>query len=105
MRPSTTRKTSRASRPRSKSVNLDRLSCLPRTSVAHATFGIFDGLQRLPHAETRIAALACALLLAARRYGVSPNKLWETANNIMHDADKKQVPEFAGAARYLREEM
>ena len=88
-------------------MNLDRLNSLPLGATAQSTFAVFSTLQTPVHGsnEQRIAALACATLLAARRMGVNPNKLWELANNLIHGADGKQVPEFAGAARYLKEEF
>lgn len=88
-------------------MNLDRLNSLPLGPTAQSTFAVFSTLQVPQHVsnEQRIAAMACATFLAARRFGVNPNKLWEVANNLIHGADGKQVPEFAGASRYLREEM
>jgi hypothetical protein len=88
-------------------VNTDRLNNVPLSETAQSTFAIFSELQMPQHDsnEQRVAALACATLLAARRFGVNPNKLWELANNLIHGADGTQVPEFAGAARYLREEF
>ncbi len=88
-------------------MNVDRLNSVPLSSTAQSTFAVFDQLQLPQHDsnEQRLAALACATFLAARRFGVNPNKLWELANNLIHGADGKQVPEFAGSARYLREEF
>lgn len=88
-------------------MNIDKLNNVPLADTAQSTFAIFDRLQGFEHGsnEQRVAAVACAALLVSRRYGVNPNKMWELANNIIHGADGKQVPEFAGAARYLREEF
>lgn len=88
-------------------MNIDKLNNVPLGATAQSTFAVFDALQRPHHDsnEQRIAALFCAAFLAARRFGVNPNKGWELANNLIHGADGKQVPEFAGAARYLREEF
>lgn len=88
-------------------MNLDKLNSLPLSATAQSTFAVFSTLQ-VPHHdsnEQRLAAMACAVFLAARRFGVNPNRLWELANNMIHGADGKQVPEFAGAARYLKEEF
>jgi len=88
-------------------MNLDKLNSLPLGATAQSTFAVFSTLQTPNHDsnEQRIAALFCAAFLAARRLGVNPNKGFELANNLIHGADGKQVPEFAGAARYLREEF
>lgn len=86
-------------------MNIDKLNDVPRAQAAQTTFGILDQFDRQKVRPEMIAAsTACLMMLVARRYGVSPQKLWEVANNLIHDADKKQVPEFAGVARYLREE-
>lgn len=87
-------------------MNPDRLSNVPLAKTAQNTFGIFSLLQGDENStEDRIAAIVCAAYLVARRYGVNPLRLHELANNIVNGADGKQVPEFAGASRYLREEM
>lgn len=88
-------------------INLDILNSVPLASTAQSTFAVLNELQFDRHGtnEQRIAAAACAVFLMARRFNVSPNKLWEIANRVIHGADGKQVPEFAGAARYLREEF
>jgi hypothetical protein len=88
-------------------MNLDKLNNLPLAQTAQSTFAVFDALQHERHDsnEQRIAAMFCAAFLAARRFGVNPNKCWELANNLIHGADGKQVPEFAGAERYLKEEF
>lgn len=88
-------------------MNFDRLNSVPLAATAQSTFAVFDTLQLPSHSsnEQRVAAIFCAALLAARRFGVNPNKGWELANNLIHGADGKQVPEFTGAARYLREEF
>jgi hypothetical protein len=88
-------------------MNLDKLNNLPLAETAQSTFAVFNELQLPQHDsnEQRLAAMACATFLAARRFGVNPHKLWELANNLIHGADGKQVPEFAGAARYLKEEF
>lgn len=88
-------------------MNLDKLSNVPLAKTAQSTFAVISEMQMPQHDsnEQRVAAMACALFLVARRFGVNPNKLWETANNLIHGADGKQVPEFAGAARYLKEEF
>ena len=87
-------------------MNTDRLNNLPLAATAQSTFAVFSNLQMPTHGtdEQRLAALACALNLAARRYGINPNKLWELSNRLIHGVDGQQVPEFPGAARYLREE-
>lgn len=88
-------------------MNLDKFSNLPLAATAQSTFAVINALQMPQHDsnEQRMAAAACALFLMARRFGMNPNKLWETANNLIHGAEGKQVPEFAGAARYLKEEF
>jgi TRAP-type uncharacterized transport system substrate-binding protein len=88
-------------------VNLDILNNVPLAETAQSTFAVFNALQTDNHntPEQRIAAMACAMFLAARHMGVSPVKLWEVANNLIHGADGKQVPEFRGAARYMKEEF
>lgn len=88
-------------------MNTDRLNSVPLSATAQSTFAVFNALQTDNHGtpEQRIAAMACAMLLASRHMGVSPAKLWEVANNLVHGADGKQVPEFKGAARYMREEF
>jgi hypothetical protein len=87
-------------------MNTDILNNLERAEVARTTFGIIDGLQKATQRpELATAALSCAFLQLCRGLNVSPQSLWETANNLIHDADKKQIPEFAGVLRYVREEM
>ena len=88
-------------------MNIDKLNSVPLAATAQSTFAVINTLQFERHGsnEQRVAAAACAVFLMARRFGVSPNKLWEIANNVIHGADGKQVPEFAGAARYLKEEF
>lgn len=87
-------------------MNRDKLNNLPRATVAQTAFGIVDNLQKATQSkELAIAALSCAFMQYARGLNVSPQSLWETANNLIHDADKKQVPEFAGIVRYVREEL
>lgn len=88
-------------------MNLDNLNSVPLAATAQSTFAVINELQFERHGtnEQRIAAAACAVFLMARRFGVNPNKLFEIANNVIHGADGKQVPEFAGAARYLKEEF
>lgn len=88
-------------------MNFDKLNNLPLAETAQSTFAVFAQLQLPKHGsnEQRLAAMACALFLAARRFNVNPNKLWELANNLIHGADGKQIPEFAGAARYLKDEF
>ncbi|MCA2979343.1 MAG: hypothetical protein INH37_13730 [Myxococcaceae bacterium] len=87
-------------------MNRDKLNNLPRAQVAQVSFGVVDYLQKAtPNTELAIAALSCAFLQLTRGLNVSPQSLWETANNMIHNADKKQVPEFAGILRYVREEM
>lgn len=88
-------------------MNKDVLNNLPRAEVAQHTFGLIDSLQKAAHGrpELQLASLACAFLQVTRGLNVSPQSLWETANNLIHDADKKQIPEFAGVLRYVREEI
>lgn len=88
-------------------MNIDKLNNVPLAATAQSAFAVFSELQLPRHEsnEQRVAAAACALFLVARRFGLNPNKLWELANNLVHDADGKQVPEFRGAARYLKEEF
>lgn len=88
-------------------IDIDRLNSVPLGPTAQSTFAVFSTLQTPDHNtnEQRLAAMACALFLAARRFDVQPNRLWELANRIIHGAEGTQVPEFAGAARYLKEEF
>jgi hypothetical protein len=88
-------------------VNTDKLNSVPLAATAQSAFAVVNELQFERHGsnEQRIAAAACAVFLMARRFGLNPNKLWEVANNVIHGADGKQVPEFAGIARYLKEEF
>ena len=88
-------------------MNNDKLNSLPLDKTAQSTFAVFSELQMPRHGsnEQRVAAAACALYLIAKRFNLNPNKLWELANNLIHGADGKQVPEFAGVSRYLKEEF
>lgn len=88
-------------------MNKDILNNLDRATVAQTAFGVVDYLQKSAERkpELAVAALATAFMQYARGLNVSPQSLWETANNLIHDADKKQVPEFAGIVRYVREEI
>lgn len=88
-------------------MNIDKLNNLPLSGTAQSTFAIFSEMQMPRHDsnEQRLAAMFCACFLAARRFGINPNKGWELANNLIHGADGTQVPEFAGAGRYLKEEF
>lgn len=87
-------------------MNLDRLNSVSMPAVAGSTFAIISSMQGVEQKtpEQRLAALACAFLLSARSMKVEPTRLFTLANNLIHGADGKQVPEFAGVARYLKEE-
>lgn len=87
-------------------MNLDRLNNVALAATAGSAFAVINTLQLPEHKtpEQRLAALACAFLLTARSMKVEPTALYSLANNIIHGADGKQVPEFAGLARYLKEE-
>lgn len=88
-------------------MNIDKLNNLPLAPTAQSAFAVISEMQLPRHEsnEQRLAAMAVALFLVARRFRVSPNKLWELSNNLVNGSAGKQVPEFAAITRYLNEEF
>lgn len=81
----------------------DRMNMADPVAVGRAAMTNIDALQDLP-AHEQVLGLATTFLLLCDRFGLRPNDVFLTSQNVMNGVAGKR-PEFAAVQSYLAEEV
>ena len=84
-------------------IDHDKMNLADPVSVGHSAMSVIDALQDFP-AEIQSLGMATTFLLFCERFGLRPNEVFLTAQNVMNGVAGKR-PEFEAVESYLVGEL